>query len=225
MPLPAQEDLCKNKPMLSVLIFIAKHGSGVLFRSYGNRVDMLPDQHFDVRVEGGPAGVVPVVPAASETGMLAVSYTAKAAGTYIVSARYNNVHLARSPCTVVASTAEACAGLCEVRGRTPGALAKRRNEKRTKRKRPHRRILYYQLAARVPFGALHIASLGLAGCCLTRRMHACDQRKSLALVVATLGSNVCWRVYKTKRRLCEPVKSLPSETSQSIFRLELRSDG
>jgi hypothetical protein len=50
----------------------------------------------------------------SETGMLAVSYTAKSAGSYIVSARYNNVHLARSPATVVASTANACPGLCEV---------------------------------------------------------------------------------------------------------------
>jgi hypothetical protein len=32
--------------------------------TYGNRVDVLPDQHFDVRVEGGPSGHVPVVPAA-----------------------------------------------------------------------------------------------------------------------------------------------------------------
>ena len=56
-----------------------------------------------------------MAPAPTEGGVLAVSYTGKSAGTYSIVAKYNHVHLARSPCTVVASTAQACATLCEVR--------------------------------------------------------------------------------------------------------------
>jgi hypothetical protein len=56
-----------------------------------------------------------VSPAAAEGGVLALSYTGTGAGSYTIVAKYNRVHLARSPCTVVASTAQACASLCEVR--------------------------------------------------------------------------------------------------------------
>lgn len=59
--------------------------------------------------------LVQVTPASAEGGVLAVSYTGTGAGSYTIVAKYNRVHLARSPCTVVASTAQACASLCEVR--------------------------------------------------------------------------------------------------------------
>lgn len=74
--------------------------------AFGNRVEGTPDgEMFDVAVQG-PDGAVPVLPAQSEPGVLAVSYTARGAGSYTITAKYNHLHLNRSPCTIVASTGE-----------------------------------------------------------------------------------------------------------------------
>ncbi|KAK3272459.1 hypothetical protein CYMTET_19249 [Cymbomonas tetramitiformis] len=81
--------------------------------SYGNAVSSRLGEGLVIAVQG-PQGPVEVVPLPEEPEVFGVAYVATAPGAYTVSACFNGVHIKRSPCVVMASTAAAVAELCEV---------------------------------------------------------------------------------------------------------------